>query len=274
MKKIKTFFDTLTKSLTNFNYYKDIEKAKFSFSLKYLYFLFYILSLITSIVFASQLGMFILPNAPKYIETFKSEASSFYPKELVITVKNGEVSTNVKEPYKIKNLLTIDTKGNQSDITNDNTPILVTKNSIVTKDNQNSYKVYPLDTNLNMTIDKKSYDKIISQIMPFLKYVEPGLIVLIILSILVWPFVGAAFSLLAELIYLLIFSSLFFIVAKLLKRDMNFRNVFKLSMHASSLPILLSFIVLSLGIAMPFLLGTAILFVFMILVVNAISSTR
>jgi hypothetical protein len=39
-------------------------------------------------------------------------------------------------------------------------------------------------------------------------------------------------------------------------------------MHAASLPILIGILASSLGIHVPFLLGSAILFVFMILVIN------
>jgi hypothetical protein len=284
-KKIKFFFDVLVKSLTKFPYYNEIAKTKFKFSVKYLFFLFYILSLITSIIFASSIAILVIPNVPKFVSQFESKASSLYPAGLVVNVKKGIVSTNQKEPYSIDSLnqfklnngydhfITIDTNADPSNIKNENTAILVTKDSVVTidKNKSGSYQVYPIDTNANYLINKSSYLDVISKISPYLKYIEPVLIALVILSILLWPILGAALSLVGQLIYLVIFSAIFFVVVKLMKKKIAYKKLLQLSIHASTLPILLSFVVSSLGIQMPFMLGSAILFVFMILVVNNLS---
>jgi hypothetical protein len=148
---------------------------------------------------------------------------------------------------------------------------LVTKNKVITVDSNNSYKVYPIDDTINDTITKPSYDSIINKITPYLKYIEPALIILIILSILIAPFALAAFSLVGELIYLAIFSAIFFLIIKLMKKAYSYKKVFQLSIHAATLPILLGFVATTLGIQIPFLLGTGILFVFMFLVINQIS---
>jgi hypothetical protein len=281
-RKLKFFFDVVVKSLTKFDYYNEIRKAKFKFSVKYLFFLFYILSLVTSIIFAASIAILVIPNVPKFVNQFQSKANSLYPEGLVINVKNGIVSTNEKEPYSIDTLnqfklnngydhfITIDTKADPSNIKNENTAILITKDSVVTidKNKENAYQVYPIDTSTNYVINKNSYLEVISKISPYFKYIEPVLIALIILSILLWPVIGGAISLTGQLIYLVIFSAIFFVVIKLMKKNLSFKKLLQLAMHAATLPILLSFIVSSLGIQMPFMLGSAILFVFMILVVN------
>ncbi len=281
MKKIKRFFDIVVKSLTSFPYYKDIAKAEFKFSLKYLFFLFYLISLLGSIVFAVEISILILPKAPDFIQTFQSKVGSFYPKDLVITIKDGQVATNVKEPYYIdlpqelglgsgyNHLITIDTKAEVGDIKDKATVILVTKDAIAAvKDNGSSYEVYPIDSSTNYTIDKNGYDQLVSKISPYLKYATPALIALVLLSILVWPLIVAVLSLGWQLFYLLIFSAIFFILVKLLKRNLKFAKVYQLSMHASTLPILLGFITSSIGIRTPFLLGSLILLIFMVLVIN------
>ncbi len=278
--KIKFFFDTLVKSLTKFEYYKEISKAKFKFSLKYLFFLFYLLSLIGSLMFSGSIAALILPKVPLFINSFESKADSLYPKGLVITIKEGLVATNQKEPYFIDTLdqfglnhgqshfITIDTNANAGNIKDENTAVLITKDSVVTLDSNSSYRVYPIDKTINTTINQSLYNKLISQILPYLKYVEPGLVILLVLSILLLPFVSATFLLLSQLIYLLIFSLIFFILVKIMKKTLTFKKLYQLTMHASTLPILLGLVVSTIGIQMPFLLGSAILFVFMILVVN------
>lgn len=280
MNSLKFFFNVLTKSLTKFSYYKEIAKANFKFSLKYLFFLFYILSLIGSIVFSVSVGVLVLPRVPQIVSYLSSKAIDLYPSGLTITIKNGLVSTNEKEPFYVDSLnqfgitkdfdhvLTIDTSASPSDIKNYKTLILITKDSFVTIKNNNSYEVRPIDKSTNFTIDQKSYSNLLNQITPYLKYLQPALIGLLIMSLLIWPFISAAFSLLGQLVYLLIFSLIFFVLVKLLKKDLKFKKLYQLAMHASTLPVLLGTVISILGIHMPFLLGSAILFVFMILIIN------
>src|SRR5258708_13773794 len=143
IRKLKLFFERVVKSLTKFSYYKEIQKAKFSFSLKYLFFLFYVISLIGSLIFAVSISVLVLTKVPGFVSTFESKASSLYPKGLVVKIQNGLVATNVKEPYSIDSLnqlnitkgyshfITIDTNASPSDIKADNTAVLVTKDSVV-----------------------------------------------------------------------------------------------------------------------------------------------
>ncbi len=268
MSKLKLFLAVAKKSLTSFPYYKEITKAKFSFSVKYLFFLFYLLSLVGSLIFASTVVLFVLPAAPAFIDNVKSKADTFYPKALVVDVKDGIVSTNVREPYVIADLLTIDTTAKVEDIKDTQTPALVTKNAVVIKDKNTSFRVYTIDPGTNLTIDKAGYDQVVAKVTPLLQYAVPAIIVLLILSVLLWPLLAGALSLVWQLLYLLLFSALFFLLVKLMKKDLKFKKLYQLAIHASTLPILLAFVTSSLTIQMPVLLGTAILFVFMILVVN------
>ncbi len=280
-RKIKFFFNTFIKSLTKFSYYKEIKNAKFSFSLKYLFFLFYVISLIGSIIFASSVSILVIPKVPAFIASVKLKAPTLYPAGLVVNIKNGNLSINQKEPYYIDSLnqfnlteghshfITIDTKANASDIKAINSAILVTKDSVVTVENNAlSYKVYPIDPKTNLTIDQSLYNKLLAQLLPYLKYIQPALIAIVVLAILVGPILAASLSLIGQLLYLLIFSLVLFILVKLMKKDLTFKKTYQLSMHASTLSILLAFVVGALGIQMPFMLGSAILFVFMVLVLN------
>ena len=100
MNKLKTFYRTFAKSISSPKYYKDILKAKFSFSLKYLILLLFIVNLITTI----KIGTFLYKYYPQigpFIGEVKQTVVDFYPQELVLTVKKQKISTNVKEPYNI-----------------------------------------------------------------------------------------------------------------------------------------------------------------------------
>lgn len=280
IQKIKFFFDILVKSLTKFEYYKEIKKANFKFSLKYLFSLFYVISLIGSLIFATSIGILVLPKVPTFVTVFEQKAKSLYPVGLVVNVKNGMITTNQKEPYSLdtlnqfnlgnakKHLVTIDTSANPSDIKNENTQVLVTKDSVTVLKSDNSYQVYPIDTSANYTINQKGYEDLLAKLSPYLKYIEPAVIILILLAVLIWPIIAAFLSLVFKLIYLLIFTGVLFLVIKLMKKELPFKKLYQLAMHASTLPILLGLVVSTLGIQMPFLLGSAVLLVFMILVIN------
>lgn len=283
-KKTKFFLDILVKSLSQFKYYREITKGKFTFSLKYLFSIFYLISLISTIVFAIEISVTIIPNIPKFVQTLESHAGTFYPQDLVVNVKNGIVTSNQKEPYYFdspsiffannnggNHYITVDTKADPSNIKDEKTTILVTKNSVVVSSlNSTSptYRVYQIDPTTNFTLDKKLYDKTISKVLPTLKYLMSGAIVLVLLIILIWPFIVTILSFAWQLIYLLIISALLFVIVKLMKKDLKFWKVYQLAIHASTLPILLGFITSSVGITMPFLLGSVILIVFMIIVTN------
>jgi len=98
MKKLNTFWQTFQKSLLDFAYYKDIAKASFWFSFKYLFLLLICLSLVKSV----QLGVLyssVRKNIPSYISIGQKELSALYPKELELRISNGNLYTNVQEPY-------------------------------------------------------------------------------------------------------------------------------------------------------------------------------
>lgn len=77
-----------------------------------------VLSLPLSLVFGAQSIQFIYPYTQTYREDIISLIKNVYPEELIITIDNGIVSTNVEEPYEIspsvfdpndKNFVVIDT---------------------------------------------------------------------------------------------------------------------------------------------------------------------
>lgn len=278
MRKIKNFLNTFKKSLTDLNYYKEIVKAPFRFSLKYLFFLLFVLTLISSLKIAVGLS-FIIPKAPQLVTSAKEGIKSFFPAGLVVTVRNGELSTNVKEPYYIElpmlaglketHFITIDTKASVDDIQSLKTLILVTKKSAVIKDQNNGLRVYPFsDIKETVVLDKDSYNQMVGKLLPYLDLLPRILTILLILAILVWPFVGAAFWLLGQLVYLLIVSLLLLLVVAIMKRKIRYSKIYQMSMHALTLPILIQFILSFFGIDLPFLVPTAILVVFMGFVIS------
>ncbi len=279
MIKLKTFFRTFVKSLTQPSYYKEILKTKFSFSFKYLAFLVFLISLFTTVKFAFS----VLPlrsQLPGLVEKIRSTIVSTYPDKLVVSIKSGKIFTNVKEPYfidvpseKKMHFIVIDTKGKVEDYKKYNSLVLVTDSLVVVPNsNENiSYKVYPLqdilkDTPDGVLLNKEIYQKLSSQVMPYVDKLPVYLTGLFILIVVISPFLATVFMLGWYMAGLLLFSVLFLIIAKLMKKDLSYSEVYRLSMHAITLPILVSLV-----LKFPFVFSLVFL-VFMIVILSKLST--
>lgn len=276
MNRLKTFSNVFWKSLTNPSYYKKIASTKFSFSLKYLFFLLFLISLGWGIFFSVKLA-FYLPKVPEFIAQVKSVARGFYPAELVVVIKDGKLQTyNVSEPYFIDfpkelretelHFITIDTKARFEDIKRYNTAVLVTGDTIFYVDDP-GYKTLPISQIKNdLLLNRNVYDQFVDRILPYLDYLSTAVYVLIITSLLIWPFLGAGLALIGQMVYLLFTSVILWIVARVLKKDLTYGKIYQLSMHALSLPIIFSTISGLFKVQIPFVYP-GLLIVFMIIVI-------
>src|SRR3989339_1569285 len=98
MNPLKTFFYSFKKSLFEPKYYKDVAKVSFWFSFKYLWFLFFILIIFKSIFLGGQY-LKSRPQIQPEVNRLLTYAENFYPRGLELKIRNGQLSTNVKEPY-------------------------------------------------------------------------------------------------------------------------------------------------------------------------------
>ena len=287
MKKLKFFFSVFKRSLIDPKYYKNILKAPFSFSLKYLYFLLLILAFIHALVFSVTVAIFI-PAIPRFLETTKTVVRNIYPDDLVITVKQGELSINQPEPYKInipteiKNLdemaaqidtlVTIDTQAQVSDYPDYNSFVLLTKDSVVFYDDDTNfsdrvvgYRVISLkDTEFadDAVLTKDIYLNLVNQVLPYLNYLKPLAYTLIILSLIIAPFVIAAFGLLLRLIYLLFIAAILWLFVKVAKIKLTYKKLYQLVLHTITLPIIFVSVFKLVGFHLPGVLSFSVLLIF------------
>lgn len=279
MGKIKTFWQSLVRSTTKPAYYGDILSAKFSFSVKYLAFLLFIISTIWALRFAFGL-ISIRPKIPYFVQKIRSVITDIYPSDLVITVRNKKIVTNVKEPYFIDmpesgkelelggmHLMVIDTKGKIEDYKKYNSAILLTSESVVIPDDQNSevaYRVYPLsdlfrDVPDGAALNKGVYQAFASQILPFIEKIPSYLFIFGAVMIILWPFVGMVFGLSGRMFYLVFSTAVLWVVAKIMKRGLSYTKIYQLSMHGLTLPILISTVISLFGRSVPFLFSVVFL---------------
>lgn len=286
MRKIKFFFRVLGKSLTDFSYYKEIAKTKFSFSFKYLIFLVFLISFFWGVFYAFKLTTF-LPKVPKVISDAKVAVSEIYPKELVLMLQEGKLTTNVREPYFIEfpdvlaglsgetfaHLVAIDTKAEAADFAKYQSPILLTGDSAVFQDKDYGFRVVPLtEVKTDLVVTRPIYDEFIKVITPYFDYFPSVVYALIVISLSLLPLITTAFSLSWRMITLFFLTVLLWVVSKVMKKHLSFGKVYQLSMHGVTLPVLLGLGASLVGLFFPTWLFIGVFLVFMGVVISKFES--
>ena len=180
---LKTFFYSLKKSLFESKYYKDVAKVNFWFSFKYLWFLLFILVIFKSIFLGGQY-LKSRPQIQPGVNRLLTYTENFYPRGLELKIKNGQLATNVKEPYTFdleenkwqtdqRHLLIIDTKGSIENYPNYDTYVLATKNAIVYPSKSTSNQIeqtsvfYFRDLKQDFTLNKNVYNNLLNVVRPY-----------------------------------------------------------------------------------------------------------
>lgn len=281
MQKFKTWWYAFQKSCLSSKYYAHVLKARFSFSLLYLAVLLLIVSFVQAIVFLTPVLIINVGLISSLPTTLRSELETFYPSDLVVTIEDGRLRTNVEEPYIINvpslenetfpNFLTIDTTASIEDFPQYNTAILVTETAIAYTEEYGSpngddesasytldptayqYSVQSLAQVENVTLTREGYDQILTQLTPYLKYIPVFIIVFSLVLILVVPFFLASFSLLWQLFYLGFMSLVLWVIAKILGKQLKLGQLYQLGIHGLTLPIVITTVVSFFGLNYPFL---------------------
>jgi|GEM_PF-2788053 hypothetical protein len=254
MDKLDRFFKNVYRSLFDLKFYQKILTAPFSFSLKYLAFLFFVISLLNVLLFIPNL-ISLRAKTPDFTKKIKSAAMNFYPDSLTFNIKNGVFSTNVKQPYAIplpkefasgakteKNFIVIDTEAGPDDTKKYQTDILVTKYMVAYR-NDNGYKMQFFDDfKQDISVDKDIYLKTVRSLSPYLDQGQKIVTGLIILFILTAPLLAAFFSLAAKMFYLLFVSLVPSLIGRIFNKNINYKKAYQLGMHTTTVTVLISFI--------------------------------
>ena len=267
-------FKNIKDSIYGPEYYKEVLAKPASYSFKY-YFLF---ALIVSLVITVCFSFMAIPKIKAFADYGSTKIVELFPAELRIDVKNGQVSTNVQEPYFIKfpgelkakenseisnknlsnieNILVIDTKNdfNLDTFNSYKTFALLTKNSVVYyKDN--GIEMQPLESSMNFSVDREKVASVIDKIKPYIKFVYP----IVVLSIFVISMIVFCFQLIC-----LFFGALFvWLVARLKKVNMGYLKAYQLSLHLLTFGILVETLAFLFGYVIPIpFFGTILLAIF------------
>lgn len=267
MNKLKTFYTSFIKSISSPAYYKDVVKAPISFSLKYLFFLSYIFMFI--FIAASAIYMAtLLPKLPEFVSTAKSRLDTFYPTDLIITITDGIVTTNKKEPVfltipevtdeEFKYVVTIDTKAQVEDYYDYDTFFLVTDDSVVYPESDDrSYSVISIEELQKEVgfkkIDRNTYEQFLAMAYPFLDSIPKTAPFVLIGIVLIVPFIAAVFEFIRNIFIVALLSVITFVLALLLKINLPYLKIFQMGLHAVTIPLILMSILFFTGATVPLL---------------------
>lgn len=246
MKKLKAFFYVFKNSASRPAYYQDVLKAPFSFSLKYFLFFFFILGFLTS----ATLSFFLVQKVQPYINKIKIEAPNFYPADLVITIKDGQTSTNVVEPFfvplkpelfppelekaikqqPVQNILVIDTSVEPTEIKKYQTFVLLTKESVAFIGDQNEIRIQSLEEVKDFTLNREIVETAWQEVVPYFGWIVPAIIVFLFLAL-------PAIIIIGKFIYLAVFSCFSWIIARIMKLEkVNYSKALQINLQAITLP--------------------------------------
>lgn len=243
------FIKKVKSSVYDPEFYKEIKNKSFGFVWGYFTLLVLVLSVVLSLVYSVQ----ILPTFNNVGEKIRSNILSKYPAELEVKFKNGEVSTNVSEPYFVKlsendfielknkpeyagieNALVIDTKKSVglSDFEKYKTLVWLAKDSIVIKqDGKVTIQDLGKNSPFELTISKANLETWLEKFSPIIKVAKFVLPVAI--------FIGYFIAYHFLLLYFLLVAFLVFILGKIMKLGLGYKDAYKVTVFASTLSILL-----------------------------------
>lgn len=237
------FFQTIKNTIYSPEFYSQISQKSFGKSVGYFLLLVLILTAIKSLTLIGPL-IFELPGQ---LQTVIKETVNCYPEDLEIKITNGQVTTNVQEPYFISScgiesktdqpLLVIDTNApfSKTQLDQYKTAVWLTKDSIVYKKSDLETRSYSLTEIKDFKLNKASIDSLSNMISPWLKFAGPILLFL--------AFIGIYLSYDFRLIYLLFLAAVIWLLAKIFKKTLPYGQSYKLGLYAITLGLIVELLV-------------------------------
>ena len=261
----------------SFKYYRDVVTAPFSFSLKF----FIAFSFFVGFLITISLGMAIYSPIQVFTTRFQERANTLYPQDLTITIKNGELTTNAKQPYhfsipfelflpqapaipddKQEYFLTIDTKATPDTYKANRSFFLLTRDSLVIPTNDEATQTIPFKQFDDLVINKTTVDGFINHVLPLLHLLFPLTIAsLLFFLIVIWP--------LARFVGLVFLSLLLRPISRLMGLQLPFKKILQISLHSHLLPVFIQITMFLFGLQPPILFFNALLFLLYNLIIFA-----
>jgi len=236
-------FIKIKNAIYNPDYYKEVVQKPFSYSFKYLLVFALLFALVASIVLTVK----FIPVV-KALQEKAPELANYFPQELTINIKNGEVSTNVQEPYFVKmpqdwedssshyknfeNQIVINTK-DKFDINtfkSYKTAMLLTSDSVIYY-SENQIAINSLNNIKDFTLNRQIIADLINKFKPLINILFPILFIAVF-------FIGF-FMVVWKMVYLLFGALIIWLIAKIKGLKIGYKGSYKAGMQLITGPIVL-----------------------------------
>ena len=248
-------------------FYTVLNDKPLGFSLGYYAGFFGLLILVGTIV-ASFL---VIPKLIVFVDRAGEEISMLYPEELVVTINDGEVSTNMEEPVLIPftsafeevlrdreagersmnfgtttpYLIAIDTRENGVTEGEYVALVTITKNTIIYPSQSGGFTIDPIPPDAHGVITKPLVDHALAALGRWANFIPVGFVLVALLAGIVY----AVF----HLLYLLLASLLLMLVLAAKGLPVEYARAYQIGLHALTGPILVKLALFPLLPNIPFL---------------------
>lgn len=259
------FLNKIKNSIYNPTYYSGLKDQGLSSSFSYFFSLIAVLSLALAFVFGVQLSSIFSTESLKKLV-------AFYPAELAIQIKGGVVSTNLAEPYSVKdslgtdlkdkytNMIVFDTKHDFSveAFKNFDTRVLVGKNFVVVSKRASQFEFNDVSQVPDFSLNQ-------ARILHWVDLIGSHHLALSLLLFFVLSFCFFGFLTLT-LVSLVIIALIILLLAKLKKVSLTYKNSYQIALCAATVPLIVEtiFIIFNFRAPVPFLFSFILIIIALI----------
>jgi len=240
---VATFVHVFINSLLPIKrYYKKLLHTKLGFSLKYYFVLIFIVNSIALILIGFRYKE-VIPSILSIKKNIITSVASF-PEDLRITITNGELMTTYDRPYFMwysengipHPIIVIDENASLDQIHQYESNVLLTSQAVVVQVGDIIYQ-YRFTNRDNFTFSKLTALDLEASIERFFQMLPFIVVALILVLFIVVPIM--VFLLQTSFLWLL--SAAVFLGTKLIHRRISFEKVFHVSLHSSTVPLMLEY---------------------------------
>ena len=239
---MKNLFNIIKESIYSPKFYSKISEKSFKSAFGYFFLLILLLTLIRVIFLIDPLGN----KAPQQFRKGIESLINCYPKDLEITITQGQATTSAKQPYFVScdqtkqasqsAILVIETQTPYSKDQFDKykAPAWLNKDSLIVKSTEVEIKTYDLAKVKNFKLNKNVIDSTYNSASKYFVYIGPILLLLSFVMI----YLGYVFN----LVYLLVLSLFLLLLSNITKKEFTFPQIYKIGLYAITLPVFIELI--------------------------------
>ncbi|HSA84531.1 MAG TPA: DUF1189 family protein [Patescibacteria group bacterium] len=229
------FFEKIAASIYSPKFYQHILQDSTKSAIGFFTLFVLVLTIAQTII------LFFFHGFINFQGTVKTEVNRLvqsYPDDLIVTITNGIVTTNVQEPYVIPlpnttmyeaetktNLIVIDTKTpfSATDFKKYNSYVWLTKDALFIADDTDIRSLDLTEVG-NLTINQSLLSSLYKTFSPWLNIITPILTVFMLLGIFIGYFL--------RLVYLFLLALLIMLLTKLMKKSVSYGQAYRVGIYA------------------------------------------